>query len=96
MLSLDDKIEAAYMVFIDKERQCTVARHFRVTASAISSLVQKVLSNNTKILSELNDRKKDKLAVRKRISDYIYELVEREEIIDSAKTVSQQIQQQTG
>ena len=59
VLSIEDKIEAAYMLFIDKEEQKTVAKHFRVTASAISSISQKVLKNKS-LLTELLDRKKSK------------------------------------
>ena len=51
-LSFDQKIEAASMVFIDKETQATTARHFRVTVQAISKLVCK-LRKNPEALSEV-------------------------------------------
>jgi len=55
VMSLDDKIEAAFMLFIDKEKQSTVAKHFRVTVSAVSILAKKVLKNKT-LLTDLLDK----------------------------------------
>ena len=54
-MSLDDKIEAAFMLFIDKEKQSTVAKHFRVTVSAVSILAKKVLKKKT-LLTDLLDK----------------------------------------
>ena len=38
-LSLEQRIEAAHMIYIIKERQADVAKHFRVTQPAISVLI---------------------------------------------------------
>ena len=58
ILTLDNKIEAAHMVFVLKETQTVVAKHFRVTAPTISRLV-KMLLKNTSLLSELLSKKND-------------------------------------
>ena len=55
IMSLDDKVEAAFMLFIDKEQQKTVAKHFRTTVSCISALAKKVL-NRDNFLTELLDK----------------------------------------
>ena len=39
-LTLSDKVEAVYMVLVEKEYQLSVAKHFRVTPAAISTLVK--------------------------------------------------------
>ena len=51
-LSLEQRVEAAHMIFIKKERQTDVAKHFRVTQPAISVLVRRIMKKPS-FLSEL-------------------------------------------
>ena len=86
-LSLDDRVEVAWMIFMDKERQVDVAKHFHVTQPSISSLVSR-LRKKPNMLSELLTIKESKKADRVAIGDAIQVLIDKNEVIDSVDFVT--------
>ena len=86
-LSLDDRVEVAWMIFMDKERQVDVAKHFHVTQPSISSLVSR-LRKKPNMLSELLAVKESKKADRAAIGDAIQVLIDKNEVIDSVDFVT--------
>ena len=86
-LKMDDKVEALYMVFIDKENQATVARHFRVTAPAISRLVVMALKN-PRLLSEMMSKRAELQQQKAAIRTWIEEMLQHNVFLDSVASVT--------
>ena len=67
-----------------------MAKHFRVTPTAISILFKKIKSKPA-LLTELLDKKKQKLQTRDVIKEHLQTLVDQGSIIDSAASVRNQL-----
>ena len=94
-LSLEQKVEAAWMVFVQMEKQADVARHFRVSAWVISKLMSGIRKKPA-LLSELLSRKQDAEATRAAIQAHVETLVDSHAVIDSVEGVRQHLQQSQG
>jgi hypothetical protein len=69
-LSLDDKVEIAWKVLIEKERQADVARHFRMTVQGISKITS-TLRKKPSLLQELVNLRQTKASERKKVADLV-------------------------
>jgi hypothetical protein len=74
-LNLDDKIEIAWKVFMEKEKQADVARHFRMTTPAISRFTS-MLRKKPSMLGELLSKNQTRAAETKKIGDIIQKMVD--------------------
>ena len=70
VLSLDDKVEIAWKVFIEKERQADVGRHYRMTVQAISRFTSS-LREKPSLLQELMNIRDSKVAERSKVAGLI-------------------------
>lgn len=86
VLSLDEKVDIAWKVFIEKERLTDVARHFRMTVQAISGLTSSLRKKPT-LLQELVNIRDSKVAERSKIAGLIQKMVDDHQVIDSVKEV---------
>ena len=68
-------------------KQVSVAKHFRVTPAAISTLV-KMVSKNPSRLSELISKKRENDTTRAAIKEQIEKMAAKKEIIDSTAAVT--------
>ena len=92
-LSLEQRVEAAHMIFIRKERQADVAKHFRVTQPAISVLIRR-LKKKLSFLSELLSNREEIRSQRSKIVEVLQQTVEQNEIIDSMAAVKEKIKKE--
>ena len=89
-LSFEQQVQAAHMVFIEKETQAMAARQFRVSERAISRLVCK-LRKSPNLLSEILARKDEHQAIRRELYNYIQEKIKTNQFIDSAHSLVKEL-----
>jgi hypothetical protein len=89
-LTLDEKVQIAWKVFIEKDRLVDVSRHFRTTLSAVSRFTSS-LRKKPSLLQELMNIRDSKMAERSKISGLVQKMVDEHQVIDSVKEVIKKI-----
>ena len=94
-LRIEQKVEAAWMVFVQMKKLADVTRHLTVSAPVISYLMSGIRKKPA-LFSELLSRKQDVETTRAVIRDHVGTLVDSHAIIDSVKGVQKHLQQSQG
>ena len=89
-LTLDQKVEIAWKVFIEKERLADVAKHFRSTPSAISRFTSS-LRKKPSLLQELMNIRDKKASERSKVAGLVQKMVDEHQVIDSVEKVIKKI-----
>ena len=89
-MGLDEKVQAVWMVQMEKERQADVAKHFRVTQQTISTLICTV-RKKPGLLSELLALRKSAQKERAEVREIVLNLIEENQVIDSFEALAKLI-----
>ena len=93
-IPLADKISIAFKAIVEHEKLANVAKEFRTTTTAVSSIVRKVMSS-PKAIEEMQFKRDEVEEKRAAIRRVVKSMLVKEDFIDSAATVKKKVLEET-